>query len=202
MLLPVVLLSALGLAAGPWWTYQIYVQAFESEKGQIAVDNALIALGEGQANALSAIETANQKMAALERLHHPAHLCARVPHSAVACAAPDRGYETALAFFHRAAWAQAQSLWTGARIRAQKEAESLGVRSLELSTSERLPLRARRCAQCGLEFYWDVLETGRSVARLLGYENPAQAETSLRLLRRGGGANPSARWTYRLEETP
>lgn len=180
--------------AVPLWNFEIYRKAWLWEANQIAADNAAIRWGKSDRQVLRYLEASNRLIRALELVHHPLHLCARVPVTAAECAPEDEAAEFELRALHRAAGEAARALWTRGTLSglAAIPRDRVAIRSY--SRSEVPPIGEKRCRLCGGAYYWEVdsHHAGMESAVFLNTV-PAVAARS-RLVEDDGG------WNYLLRD--
>lgn len=171
--------------AAPLATFAAFRALHARETGFIAVDNAAIALGQGDRALFAALARAQAKLRGLERLHHAVHECPDPR-----CRAADAVLEARIVALHAAASAHARLNWARTSEAARAAAAALEV-SVGVSRPAEPPLVSRRCPRCALAVGWSFPVPVVSTVWALRYRDSA-----VRVTVRAGAGND--RWNYRL----
>jgi hypothetical protein len=143
------------LLAAPLLTQSQFRLVWNAERRQIAVDNAAMVLGRHDREDLHSLEQATRLLAFYETVHHPIHLCARVPGpQAPGCRGQDRLWEARLELAYHLAYQKARIHWQLAGGKAREEAMRLDADPLMLGRPSELPVSERLCPLCHLRIGW------------------------------------------------
>ncbi len=135
-------------------SHSLFLSLEKKETGVIALDNAAIRLGRNGRAVWKALHRANKELEVLENLHHPAHLCARLPIPNASCAALDQKLEMILRSKVEFIRAQSQVNWKAGSEQASLEASQLK-RQVGVHRALSLPIQRVRCGTCGLDHAWE-----------------------------------------------
>ncbi len=175
-------------------THGIYQNAFDWEYRQIAVDNSGILLGQSERDAFRYLARMNRRLRLLEKAHHVAHACARVPQPTPACLSADRTFEIAIRVLRSEAWVQARIKWLVGARNARNELRAFKTLG-NVSQDPTLPVQSQRCPICGLEVYWE--KTSDEITADIDSPGPPWLGVRVKLI--GDSLTGRQRWDYRLE---
>lgn len=154
MYLSLLAILAVPLFWSPLATHRLFAEVLAWQRTQIAVDNAAIRLGRLDREWTEFMERGRRRLEHLEKLHHPLHLCARVPQTMAACRSQDEAIERLLTATARWWEAEAARRWGVAPGRALEEGRRLGI-PLRLAGRPPLPpVRRTPCPLCRLKVRW------------------------------------------------
>ena len=140
---------------------------------------------------------ANAVVRAMEAIHHPIHVCARVPVTAAQCAPEDQALELEIQSFHVLTYETATMMWAKSFTSALAHLHAEGVvlrnwRRLSLN------LKGSRCPICGMEPFWEVdIPADGLAGSYLRAMSSVPIDVTIRL--RGKTLLSSERWNYFLE---
>ena len=150
---PIIVASLFVGLAG--WSEQIYSALYEKKKCQIAVDNVIIKLARSDRALFAALDRVQSRLRLLHHTHHPLHLCARNPLTALKCAAADRFWEMQIHTQHRMATVRAQSAWVLHPLTASAHWIQLEIPAGRFLRAPHLPASTRLCPVCRLPAGWN-----------------------------------------------
>lgn len=182
------------LLLAPLESLRLFRRTAEWQKAQVALDNAAIELGKRDRDLFRYVASANQVLAGLELLHHPLHLCARVPKTAPVCGPKDLALEAKIQTVRLETYRAASLSWTGNGVRALSQ---LGTYRVSASRTGRVPLRSVVCALCRRAVLWEV-ERPAATLSVFRARHPRVLESGVRLV--GESLVKPSTWHFRLEK--
>jgi len=178
------------LLSVPLWNFEIYRKAWQWEARQIAADNAVIRWGKADRQMARYLESSNKMVRALELIHHPLHLCAKVPATMPECLPKDEGIELELKQMHEAAGRAARWLWR--RGTAEGREAVLNEKILRLVRSDEPPIQEEACHVCGGHYFWRIDTSHPGMMSSLSLRTPQRLRAAVELVRDRG------EWNYQV----
>ena len=197
MSISILFLAILGLAIAPFWTHQMFNDSYLRQLTQIAMDNAAIKLAQQDRVTLNLIETSNNLMTLLEKIHHPIHLAIASGMGSAQLLVQDKALEASIKEIHSNTFFIANWKWSESFLTAVGEMTRLGVILSNKKRLSRPPIFSKRCSLCYRENFW-AIDSSQTNSWLKGIKNSWSPAIWIKL--RSYSDITRTQWNYHLKD--
>lgn len=179
------------LILSPFWISHLYQLEFETQKSQIWLDNASIALGRNDRELLNKIESTKKKIESLHTIYHKVQACSLIPKTATVCAPLANQIRHFLLASVNSVLLVSQIKWKAGNSKALWILGKEGYQG-QLNRREKIPLQRKKCGIC---FESVLIEMPRQpVMSVIKLEKKVTPPDILLVEK-----NIEGRWNYRLQ---
>ena len=186
------------LLLSPFYTHLLFQDLYEREREQIAIDNSAIELGKGEKKFFNMVASFNQWLLALEKVHHPIHLCAKTPSpAAAACKVFDHSLEVSLKVILSQMTAVLKTSWQALIPLTKQKALLLQKQVCRIDHSTLFPIEQKKCPICERYTAWQ-LNSSFSPYHLLEICSPWPHRARVSMEIKGTSTLTTKDWDYEL----